>query len=67
MKKYIKPEINVVEVEMGNPLMDLSGNGSSAGLQQGGSGTSNASGGRSKNHDMSLWDTTWEDPEEENQ
>ena len=61
MKEYIKPSINNLEVESSAIMvgsmdkLDLGQNGGQAG----------ASGGRSKRHNESLWDLSWDDLEEE--
>lgn len=62
MKTYIKPETNVTEIEISN-LMSLSDGGNSGVLTP--SGSDGASGGRSKRHNESLWDLSWDDEEEE--
>lgn len=63
MKTYIKPETNVTEIEISN-LMSLSNDGTSGVFTPGGTGGASGS-GRSKRHNESLWDLSWDDEEEE--
>lgn len=61
MKEYIKPSINNLEVESSAIMV-----GSMDKLDLGqNSGTDDAIGARSKRHNDSLWDLTWDDEEEE--
>ena len=65
MKEYIKPSINNLEVESSAIMAagSMTPDGNSGSLIN--PGTSGASGGRSKRHNESLWDLTWDDEEEE--
>ena len=61
MKEYIKPSINNLEVESSAIMV-----GSMDKLDLGqNSGTADAIGARSKRHNESLWDLSWDDLEEE--
>lgn len=65
MKEYIKPSINNLEVESSVMMAgSLNTPGTAGDLGQNG-GPAGASGGRSKLHNESLWDLSWEDLEEE--
>lgn len=67
MKIYIKPEVNITEVETQNILTgSLDGNGTQGSLTP--SGSQGASGGRAKGHNFeSLWDESWDADEDEDE
>lgn len=65
MKEYIKPSINNLEVESSVMMagsLDVLG---TAGNLDENAGQADAGTARSKRHNASLWDLSWEDSEEE--
>lgn len=65
MKEYIKPSINNLDVESSVMMagsLDPSGTAGDLGEN---AGQADAIGARSKRHNASLWDPSWDDLEEE--
>lgn len=65
MKEYIKPSINNLEVESSVMMAgSLDALGTAGNLDEN-AGQADAGTARSKRHNASLWDLSWEDSEEE--
>lgn len=65
MKEYIKPRINNIDVESSVMMAgSLDASGTAVNLDEN-AGQADAIGARSKHHNTSLWDLSWEDGEEE--
>ena len=62
MKEYIKPSINNLEVESSAIMVSSM---DKLDLGQSPAGTAGASTARSKRHNDSLWNLSWDDEEEE--
>ncbi|WP_443702239.1 hypothetical protein [Prevotella sp.] len=65
MKEYIKPSINNLEVESSVMMVGSLDPSGTAGNLDGNAGQADAGTARSKHHNASLWDLSWEDGEEE--
>lgn len=65
MKEYIKPSINNLEVESSVMMAgSLDALGTAGNLDEN-AGQADAGTARSKRHNASLWELSWEDSEEE--